>query len=128
MKLRLALYSDQIIPANAAVDRRLLDLIGVDRPRIAYVSSAPDPDRSYFSAKRRYYEQLGVELGNSTLTRLTLATLSELRIFWRVTLSTSRAAIRIDFFDGCRRLTCLAPCANMPWVEVCLSGRAQGHY
>lgn len=62
MKLRLALYSDQIIPANAAVDRRLLELLGVDRPCVGYVSSTPDPARSYFSAKRKYYEQLGVEL------------------------------------------------------------------
>lgn len=59
---RLALYSDQIIPSNAAVDRRLLQLIGAARPRIGYVASAPDPSRSYYAAKREYYEALGVEL------------------------------------------------------------------
>lgn len=62
MGLRLALYSDQTIPSNAAVDRRLLKLIGTPRPRIGYVSSAPDPLRTYFSAKRKYYESLGAEL------------------------------------------------------------------
>jgi len=64
MRLRLALYSDQIIPANAAVDRRVLNLIGVRRPRVGYVSSAPDPARSYFIAKLKYYEKLGVELSD----------------------------------------------------------------
>jgi len=41
MGLRLALYSDQVIPRNAAVDKRVLRLIGVTNPRVGYVSSAP---------------------------------------------------------------------------------------
>jgi dipeptidase E len=62
MHLRLALYSDQEIAANAAIDERLLRLIGVHRPRIGYVSSAPDPDRCCFDHKRSYYANLGAEL------------------------------------------------------------------
>ncbi len=60
--MRLALYSDQEIAANAAMDERLLRLIGVRRPRIGYVSSAPDPSRAYFDQKRAYYHRLGAEL------------------------------------------------------------------
>lgn len=60
--MRLALYSDQEVPANAAIDERVLRLIGVVRPRIGYVSAAPDPERSDFERKRRYYEKLGADL------------------------------------------------------------------
>ena len=62
MHLRLALYSDQEIEANALMNDRVLDLIGVSSPRIGYVSSAPDHDRSYFNHKRAYYAELGIEL------------------------------------------------------------------
>jgi len=62
MGLRLALYSDQVIPANARMDLRLLQLIGVEHPRIGYISSAPDPSRAFFSAKKSYYAALGAEL------------------------------------------------------------------
>ncbi len=62
MHLRLALYSDQEVPANAAIDERLLTLIGVSRPRIGYVSSAPDPERLDFERKRAYYAHLGADL------------------------------------------------------------------
>jgi hypothetical protein len=43
MKPRLALYSDQEIPANVVVNLRLLTLLGTQSPSIGYVSSAPDP-------------------------------------------------------------------------------------
>ena len=62
MQLRLALYSDQAIAANAVIDERLLRLIGVHRPRIGYVSSAPDPNRIDFDRKRSYYANLGADL------------------------------------------------------------------
>jgi dipeptidase E len=62
LKMRLALYSDQEIAANAAIDERALRLIGVRQPRIGYVSSASDPQRSDFERKRSYYRRLGVEL------------------------------------------------------------------
>jgi dipeptidase E len=60
--MRLVLYSDQEIAANAAIDERLLRLIGVRRPRIGYVSSAPDPDRCCFDHKRSYYANRGADL------------------------------------------------------------------
>jgi len=62
MQPRLALYSDQEIPANAVVNRRLLTLIGAEYPRIGYISSAPDPARSYYSRKQAYYRALGCDL------------------------------------------------------------------
>jgi dipeptidase E len=62
MKPRLALYSDQEIPANVVVNRRLLTLIGAASPRIGYLSSAPDPERHYFSRKQAYYHDLGCDL------------------------------------------------------------------
>ena len=62
LEMRLALYSDQEIAANAAMDERVLRLIAVRRPRIGYVASAPDPSRSYFDHKRAYYHRLGAEL------------------------------------------------------------------
>jgi dipeptidase E len=60
--LRLALYSDQEIPANAAVDARLLQLIGKPKPRIGYVASSPDPERYFFDRKRTYYKALDADL------------------------------------------------------------------
>ena len=47
MPLRLAFYSDQEIPLNAAVDERVMALIGKSRPRIGYVASTPDPEQPY---------------------------------------------------------------------------------
>ncbi len=63
MPLRLAFYSDQEIPLNAAVDERVMALIGKSRPRIGYVASTPDPERRWFERKRAYYAALGVGLG-----------------------------------------------------------------
>jgi dipeptidase E len=60
--MRLALYSDQVIAANAAMDERVLRLVAVRQPRIGYVSSVPDPSRFYFEQKRAYYHRLGAEL------------------------------------------------------------------
>lgn len=62
MPLRLALYSDQLIPANRVIDERLLRLIGVVRPRIGYFSSTPDRLRHYFELRRAYYAEIGVAL------------------------------------------------------------------
>lgn len=63
MPLRLAFYSDQVIPLNAAMDARVLALIGKARPRIGYVASMPDPERQWFERKRAYYAALGARLG-----------------------------------------------------------------
>lgn len=62
MPLRLAFYSDQVIPLNAAMDARVLALIGKALPRIGYVASTPDPERQWFERKRAYYAALGARL------------------------------------------------------------------
>jgi len=62
MKNNLALYSDQIIPENAKVDRRLLRLIGNDYPRIGFIPSSSDPQRFFFQQRQAYYATLGVSL------------------------------------------------------------------
>jgi dipeptidase E len=62
MTLRLALFSDQQHCANRAIDERLLRLIGVQAPLVGYVSSASDPDRTYFEACRERYAGMGVDL------------------------------------------------------------------
>ena len=62
MSYRLALYSDQENPENPAMDARLINLIGVERPSIGYVSSSPDPDRTYFEPRKAYYAHLGADL------------------------------------------------------------------
>jgi dipeptidase E len=60
---RLALYSDQIISANAKVDQRVMALIGKAHPQIGYIPSAADPTRKYFVPKQAYYAVLGATVG-----------------------------------------------------------------
>jgi len=62
--VNLALYSDQVIPQNAAVDARLMDLMktqGVGT-RLGYIPSGPEPDRYFFNDRKRYYARLGLDL------------------------------------------------------------------
>ena len=61
-RIGLVLYSDQMHPETAAVDGRLLDLIGRDRPRIGYIPSCSDPGRRYFQERQEYYSRLGITL------------------------------------------------------------------
>jgi dipeptidase E len=56
------MYSDQIIPENAKVDVRLLDLMAGNDGRIGYVSSGPEPDRRFYRDRRAYYARLGLDL------------------------------------------------------------------
>jgi len=60
--LRLALYSDQITPANQPVDRALCALLGTPQARIGYIPSSSDPSRRYFLTKQHYYQQYGLDL------------------------------------------------------------------
>ncbi|MEI2296565.1 Type 1 glutamine amidotransferase-like domain-containing protein [Ensifer sp. MJa1] len=60
----LVLYSDQLFPECAAIDRRLADILearGTGK-RLAYVASGPEPDRSFFLAARSYYGRYGLDL------------------------------------------------------------------
>lgn len=60
----LVLYSDQLSPACAAIDLRLVEMLEALGPgrRIAYVASGPEPDRSFFLAARSYYGRYGLDL------------------------------------------------------------------
>ncbi len=59
--MNLALYSDQIIPANRAVDAVLCGMLPT-HARIGYVPSAIDPERRYFRSREAYYQGLGLRL------------------------------------------------------------------
>lgn len=62
--LNLVLYSDQIVPACAAIDLRLGELMAARGAgkRIAYVASGPEPERDFFLAGQAYYGRLGLDL------------------------------------------------------------------
>jgi dipeptidase E len=60
--LNLVLYSDQIIPENDRIDRRLLDLMQPRGSRIGYVASGPDPRRRFFGERQAYYRRYGLDL------------------------------------------------------------------
>ncbi|NKK67240.1 peptidase E [Rhizobium leguminosarum bv. viciae] len=57
-----ALYSDQVIAANAPMDRRLAALVLARGNRIGYIASGPDPQRAFFDEKRQYYFSYGLSL------------------------------------------------------------------
>lgn len=59
---KLALYSDQEMPANEEMDARLLRLIGRAQPRIGYIPATSDPERLYFRRKAEYYAGIGANL------------------------------------------------------------------
>ena len=58
----LALYSDQVIAENAPMDRRLAEIVRQRGEHIGYISSGPDPDRSFFKEKAAYYAEHGLTL------------------------------------------------------------------
>jgi dipeptidase E len=62
--VNLALYSDQIIPENSAIDARLIALIrsqGLGN-RIGYIPSAAEPSRRFFTERQAYYARIGLDL------------------------------------------------------------------
>ncbi len=62
--INLALYSDQIIPANSAIDTRLLTILRARGPgtRIGYIPSGPDPAHHFFNDRKSYYSRVGLDL------------------------------------------------------------------
>lgn len=62
--INLALYSDQIIPENAAVDVRLLAMLKARGAgtRIGYVASGPEPGKRFFHERKIYYARCGLDL------------------------------------------------------------------
>jgi len=59
---KLVFYSDQEIPENAKVDQRLLSLLGNKSAKIGYIPSSSDPSRKFYTHKKAYYEELGLNL------------------------------------------------------------------
>lgn len=41
-------YSDQVIPENERLDRRFLEMVNKDRPKLAYIPSASAGTRRYY--------------------------------------------------------------------------------
>ena len=62
--VNLALYSDQIVPANSMMDIRLLRMMRSQGlgTRIGYIPSGPEPGRRFFNERRAYYGQYGLHL------------------------------------------------------------------
>jgi dipeptidase E len=62
--VNLALYSDQIIPANCRVDFRLLEMIAQQSRcyDLGYIPSGPDPDLRFFKECKEYYARYGLHL------------------------------------------------------------------
>lgn len=54
-------YSDQVLPENERLDRRFLEMVGKDKPRLAYIPSASDNSRKYYREKCEYYKRYGIE-------------------------------------------------------------------
>jgi dipeptidase E len=59
---KLALYSDQGVPANEEMDARVLRLIGRPQPSIGYIPATSDPERIYFQRKADHYARIGANL------------------------------------------------------------------
>jgi len=59
--MNLALYSNQIAGVTDAIDARLFAMLP-PKPRIGYIPSSPDPERTWFTALEPYYSRYGAEL------------------------------------------------------------------
>ncbi len=62
MTQSLVFNSNDEVESNAALTRRVIQVIGTGKPRMGYVASSPDPGRVFFERKRAYYENLGIDL------------------------------------------------------------------
>ena len=62
MTINAVLYSDQIIPANAKVDLRLVALMKGRGRRIGYIPSDPEPDQRFYKERRAYYARRDLDL------------------------------------------------------------------
>lgn len=59
---KLVLYSDQIPLLSGEIDTELKKLFTKTTPRIGYIPSASDPERTYYEERQSYYHQLGMEV------------------------------------------------------------------
>ncbi|KAB2908466.1 MAG: peptidase S51 [Dechloromonas sp.] len=62
--MKLALYSNQTIAETDSITSKLLARIGRTSPRIGYISSAPDPQRTFYDSISAYYRHFGGSIGS----------------------------------------------------------------
>jgi dipeptidase E len=61
--MKLAFYSDQIIPENRRVDAVLVSILP-SKARLGFVPSGGDPTRKWFEDRRAYYAESGLQLSH----------------------------------------------------------------
>lgn len=62
VKRKLVFYSNQVRPDTEEIDRRLLALLGKEKPRIGYIPSVSDPTEMYYQAQKAYYRHYDIDL------------------------------------------------------------------
>ncbi len=60
--INAVLYSDQIIPENAKVDRPACRHDEASRQSHSATSSGPEPNRQFFNERKTYYGQYDIDL------------------------------------------------------------------
>ena len=61
--MKLALYSNQRITETSEITTQLISRLGKKKPKIGYISSAPDPQHSYYDSISAYYRHFGASVG-----------------------------------------------------------------
>ena len=59
---KLVLYSDQVPPLTDAIDAELKMLLDKTNPRIGFIPSSSDPKREYYTERKAFYYQIGMNL------------------------------------------------------------------
>ena len=59
---KLVLYSDQIPPLTNEIDTELKKLLNRLNPRIAFTPASSDPERNYYTERKNFYSELGMEM------------------------------------------------------------------
>jgi dipeptidase E len=59
---KLVLYSDQVPALRNTADKELTNLFRKSKPVVGFIPSAADPERRYFSDRKAFYDQLGMDL------------------------------------------------------------------
>jgi dipeptidase E len=59
---KLVLYSDQIPPLTNEIDTELEKLLNRPNPRIAFIPASSDPERNYYTERKNFYSELGMEM------------------------------------------------------------------
>lgn len=59
---KLVLYSDQIPPLTDEIDAELKKLFDKANPRIGFIPASSDPERNYYTERKNFYSELGMEM------------------------------------------------------------------